>query len=167
MRCQSACGVSQAIGSDPPFPWVRTTQPNALQRCYTLEGREGVVKMRVARWDESGTFPVIRLPGGAEIWQPRFFRPDRPTPGPSGSFVSLNAEIWSECMNSMAPNRGASSAAVGSDYGGAFILNKQMENTDCWNLMHRLLASGVVTETCAQYYVNDTAGFRFVPCQEF
>jgi hypothetical protein len=169
-RCQVACGVDQQVGFDAPFPWVRTDVRNAgFTRCYTLEGSEGVVKMRVARWDESGEYSTIRFPGGTEIWQPRYSRPDRPTPAPSGSYVNLNAEIRANCSTDADPDSDPNTSTIGElmesgYYDGAFILNKPYENQPCWTLMQRLLASGVITDTCARYYQS---GFRFVPCQPF
>ena len=97
------------------------------------------------------------------------------------------------------PNPGELDAYLGSYYYGAFILNKLLDgvrdpaciakcstdpdpatcettckfvsNRACWDLANRLLASGVTSEACAQYYFHDGTprgmDFKFVRCENF
>ena len=163
-KCDRACGVSQDVGSDPDWPRVKTYTKNwGTRRCYELDNTSGVVKMRVSRFDETGIFGTLLFPNAVEIWQPRFSRPDRPIANADG--------IEAACRDSMAPQPNGDPASLGSYYYGAFMLNDRADNLFCWNLVSGLLASGVTSEACAQYYyhggTSEGMGFKFVPCQNF
>lgn len=188
-KCDLACGESQLVGSDPGWPYVRTyTKKWGMKRCYELSRTTGVVKARVTRFDETGRFSTLLFPNAVEIWKPTFERGDRPqTANPDN--------IEGTCLSSMVPNPGEADAYLGSYYYGAFILNKRVDNAaflaclagcgadmacqaacprgnaDCWDLANRLLAGGVTSEACAQYYFHggtpNGMDFKFVPCQDF
>ncbi len=56
-------------------------------------------------------------------------------------------------------------------YQGAFILNEEIDDPECWRSVHNILTRGVTSETCAQYYwqggMRHGMNFKFVPCKEF
>ncbi|MBI5150910.1 MAG: hypothetical protein HZA28_09125 [Candidatus Omnitrophica bacterium] len=185
-KCDNDCNPNQIPGSttidgDPRWPWVRTYKKSwGMKRCYELEGTDGMVKVRVSRFDETGTFSTLLFPNAVEIWKPTFERGDRPLLADPGT-------IGATCAASIAP---------GGYYDGAFILNKRLDgvrdpacvdgcatdpdpaacidarcpvvnNAACWDLANKLLASGVTSEACAQYYFHGGMEFKFVRCPAF
>lgn len=191
-RCDRACNVDQTPTGDPPWPFVKTfTKSLGMKRCYELKGTDGVVKVRVSRFDEASASPTLLFPNAVEIWKQIFSRSDRP---PTAS--SNPEDIESACIGSMVPNPGDALAFLGSNYYGAFMLNKRLDNVpdpgclaacagdsvcetacanvsnaDCWDLANHLLSRGVTSEACAQYYFHSGTpsgmDFKFVPCLDF
>ena len=199
-RCDRSCNADQirydpllCQGGDPLWPRVTTDVDNwGTRRCYTLSDTDGVVKVRVSRYDETSMFTTLLFPSAVEIWRPTFERLDRP--------LSVSVEgIEAACVRNMMPDPGSPQAFPGSNYYGAFILNKRIPyipdpacvaqcaldpdpvtcenncpligNIDCWDLANRLLSSGVTSEACARYYYHEGGvngmDFKFVPCANF
>lgn len=192
-KCDTACGESQLVNSDPKWPYVRT-ETDWWERCYILSSTTGVVKARVTRFDETGVFSTLLFPNAVEIWKPTFSRPDRPLP----VGLNINDEIMAQCTSSMTPDPGQPSAFPGSYYYGAFMLNERLNNAfdpkcvancagvaacivncplvgnaACWDLANQLLSRGVTSEACVKYFYHrqedgrSGMDFQFVPCLDF
>jgi hypothetical protein len=196
-RCDNDCTIDQTpdADGDPGWPWVETETSGFLstKRCYELTGTDGLVKVRVTRFDESGAFATLLFPSAVEIWKPTFDRPDRPQ-----TELSDPAGLAAACIDQMIPNSDGSPAMSGTDYYGAFMLNERnpmdsecvntcmadpdpidclsvnclpQDNSGCWDLANHLLSRGVTSEACAQYYFHDGSpygmDFKFVPCANF
>jgi len=194
-RCDKACNVSQTPTGDPRWPWVKTYTKNwGTKRCYELAGTDGVVKVRVGRYDETSALSTLLFPNGVEIWKPSFLRGDRP-------LTADPLDIEAKCTSNMLPDPDGSLASLGSYYYGAFMLNERLDNApdpecvancqidpdppgctalcpmttnkDCWDLANELLSTGVNSEACVQYYYHGQEGdrsgmdFKFVPCRNF
>lgn len=199
-RCDRACNEAQdpALG-DPAWPWVESETEGFLssRRCFELRSTEGIVKVRVTRFDESSAFATLLFPNAVEIWKPTFDRSDRPQTG-----LSNPNNIESACSGSMMPDPAAGPSACpgnvcpGSHFYGAFMLNERLfnmpdpgcmaacgadstcqagcpniDNSLCWDLASRLLSRGVTSERCARYYYHEGTpkglDFQFVPCSNF
>ncbi len=166
-RCNDACDVSQTGPAE--WPRIKTwTERWGTKRCYELVNTDGVVKIRVSRYDEQGSSgKLLRFPNGMPIWQFRFTDPRRP-------FYAGNLDTL--CGNLALDDPPAELLPIGVKdiYKGAFLMNKRStinpNNAACWDYVHRLLASGVMTETCAQYYYHsspqEALGLKFVPCTQ-
>jgi hypothetical protein len=176
-RCDTACGKSQTMGSDPNWPTISKEMRNWVQQCYYLRNTEGVVKARVTRWDEdkSASDPIA-FPNGVPLWQFRSNNIERPldpllhptehNPDMLESVCSPDA-LLDPTANSALRVLGDSglSDRVRANYRGAFIMNRRItssdrstdptlgrENESCWNLANGLLSTGVVKETCGAYF---------------
>lgn len=197
-RCDKDCNINQTPedDDDPVWPWVETYTRGSISqtRCYELTSTNGLVKVRVTRFDESGAFATFLFPSAVEIWKPTLDRPDRPQ-----TALSNPADLAAACIDQMIPNSNGipATAMPGTDYYGAFMLNErnpvdpgcintcmaapdppgcisacvEQSNQGCWDLANQLLSRGVTSEACAQYYFHegDPYGmdFKFVPCANF
>ncbi|HQP10305.1 MAG TPA: hypothetical protein PKV41_02840, partial [Candidatus Omnitrophota bacterium] len=184
--CDSACGVTQAVDSDPTWPRVETeTSSWGLRRCYYLTNTDGVVKFRVTRFDQDKTSNPILFPNGIPIWRFKSNNPLRML----DPFVHNPSDLTALCDRDKVMLPGEGPADVVAKYKGAFMLNSydvvaDANAEECWDLAHALLSVGAVNETCAQYYwhgsergddwddeevtgANPGMGLRFVPCQPF
>lgn len=195
-RCDRACNEAQnpALG-DPAWPFVKTETEGFLssRRCFELKSTEGIVKVRVTRFDESGASTTLLFPNAVEIWKRTLDRSDRPQTGNPN-------DIESTCNGSMMPDPVTGppvcpgNVCPGSHFYGAFMLNERfLPNLDpdcvtncagnlvcqaacagneaCWDLASRLLSRGVTSERCARYYYHEGTpkgmDFQFVPCSNF
>lgn len=192
-KCENTCGVGGS--SDPLFPWVRTYSKGFLKstRCYEMTDTDGMVKVRVTRFDESKGSPIL-FPNGVPLWEFRYDHPDRPAgdsedPGNPYNLVGLDSSCRTSTIRQL-PDGPATDI-----YLGAFIMNERLEpspdpptcflgcagnsacqaaclgNVECWNRALSILTRGVTTDTCAKYYwhegMNNGMGFKFVPCPNF
>ena len=170
-RCTGDC-----IASDWPKV-VSTTKKSGsfisrkVKVCYTLHNLVGRTKARVTRYDQDKDLRGLIFPTGQQVWQSRLSHPSAANdPDPAGlrdtckDFIDADLKTW----------------LAGSDershIGAAFMLNAipnltlvGNNYTNCWNKVHQdLLAHGVQSESCAEYYFA-TNGFRirFVPCDDW
>ena len=168
-KCDNACNTS---GTDrQPWPRVKTRNTSwGLKRCYYLVHKEGMVKVRVTRFDEERDPALLMFPNGTPIWDFRMLHPAR------RNIVEDVSTLFVTCQSQMAtdpvPDNWFSPTYEYDFYGGAFMLNElTVDNQQCWNKVHNLLAKGVTTETCAQYYYHGGSrpgmGIKFVPCPDF
>lgn len=176
LRCDNACGVGG--GADPKWPKVETyTKKAGLKRCYELFNTDGIVKFRVTRFDEAPRSQAggLFFPNGQPIWKFRFFHPGDTREDVSARTLGSTCDpIMIQDDNSIYP----AALVPPETFKGAFIMNQRIgtsgggeigNNYDCWNRAHFLLAnSGVMSETCAQYYYKggDHRGltFSFIDC---
>ncbi len=161
-RCNNACDVSQT--GPAKWPRVKTWTENwGTKRCYKLINTDGVVKIRVTRYDEQASEDkLIKFPNGMPIWKFRFVDSRRP-------FYAGDLDRICGLLALKDPPPELLPAGVSDIYAGAFLMNKRNStNSACWDYVHRLLASGVTTETCAEYYYHskpdEDIGLKFVPC---
>ncbi len=161
--CLGSCAGPDNPGGE--FPKVTTFTKGFLgmTRCYELEKRTGLVKMRVTRWDEDRDPSSLKFPNGQSIWNFQNRNPDRKS-------VKLDPDlINTTCPWLPNPKTVTVSPPI---YYGAFMLNRPGNSTSqtatCWKLANGLLANGVMEETCAQYYDHKGRvkgfGFKFVSC---
>lgn len=178
-RCYDRCGVGG--GSDPLWPWVESYTkddinvsaaigiyiPNTII-CYRLVSTDGIVKMRVTRFDEDRDKSEIRLPTGQKLWDYRYFHPDRESEDLTGL---ASGGAGSSCNNLVLKGPPGHEDI----YQGAFMMNKRIDegdlaNSDCWDRVNEILDSGVMSEICAQYFVrenDESMGFQFIKCPNF
>ncbi len=170
-RCNNACGLGGT--ADPGWPRVKTfTKSWGTKRCYELDNTEGMVKARVIRWDEDKDPRLLTWPNGTPIWSIRLFHPDVGRRRPE-DFTAICEPAIDNTIE------GSTTDPNDRPWGHAFMLNKIPDltlvgnwYTDCWKAVHEVLKSGVVSDTCAEYYfgLGDATlgrrGFRlkFVPC---
>ncbi len=179
--CDNACNVDQdSAGVDPVWPRVYSeTNLTKTQRCFKLDGLTpgGVVKMRVTRVDQNMTSNFLKFPNGQPIWQ---FRSSPRTPiSDDDPFQPVNEE----CRDLQIADPADQDLHGNQDiYKGAFIMHKRVEtlsasepyepaNGRCWDDAKALLSHGVMSETCAKYYLHGGdhpgVGMRFIKCEEF
>ncbi len=155
-RCDDDCGA--------PYGWPKiSTRENDLKtkRYYYLDNREGIVKMRVTRYDEPPPSTPLLFPNAVEIWRPSLERSDRP----SRPSIANPSDLAAKCTSRMVPNPGNTTVGSKTDYYyGAFMLNKREAGIDdkCWDLANQLLTQGVTSEACARYYFQENSGMDFV-----
>lgn len=174
-RCFNSCGVDPNTTppyADPPWPNIGT-RTAGVRRIYYIINRRGIVKARVTRFDEDRDPRSLVFPMGEKIWDFRFAHPGAP------SVSNVNDDITRECLGQSTGLELPSPEAK-----GAFIIGQQLEyrnknylpTAQCWKTINRILRSGVVSETCAEYYLRDgkIAGYgptgffiKFVPCKDF
>ncbi|MCB9771494.1 MAG: hypothetical protein H6754_02965 [Candidatus Omnitrophica bacterium] len=170
-RCTGDC-----IAGDWPKV-VSTTKKSGgfisrkVKVCYTLHNLVGRTKARVIRYDQDKDLRGLIFPSGQQIWQSRLSNPSAINdPDPTGlrqtcaDFIDADLKTWLAGTDER------------SHIGAAFMLNAipnltlvGNNYTDCWNKVHQdLLAHGVQSESCAEYYFA-TNGFRirFVPCDDW
>jgi hypothetical protein len=191
-KCDNFCGVDGT--SDPGWPWVETDS-DSFERCYTLQNRNGMVKFRVTRFDQSPETSSLFFPNGTPLWK---FRQSYPR---SGDISTALNNMPSDC--SVATIKTFPDSTPNPDdntettlYYGAFMLSERLndetdpacktaclgnntcealcpllDNRTCWDDVHVLLANGVSSETCAKYYwqgaANEGMAFKFVDCVNF
>jgi len=197
-NCDNACNTAGTPTGDPNWPRTITfgkklfggsfgnflnTSTGGLdvivnadvKRCYQLVDTDGMVKMRVTRYDEDRDPSNLSFPNGVPIWDFRMFHPNR-----SGAYSdTTNLEI--DCQSSMLtdpPDDPINPLYPYDHYGQAFILNERIypldpygraPNGTCWERVNNLLSRGITSETCAQYYFVDSGeglgmNFEFVEC---
>ncbi|MCK5259955.1 MAG: hypothetical protein KAJ70_02740 [Candidatus Omnitrophica bacterium] len=198
--CDNRCSASQS-SPDPGWPRIKTYTKNwGTKRCYELVSISGSVKFRTTRWDEdksgkpcaglapcpaacsdcglasTATYrPVMRFPNGVPIWSFKGSHPLRPLDLTAYNPDQLDL-VCAPHTISLLPG----TLAATDIYEGAFIMNDRSRTPGpyatyiadpCWDFVHGFLASGVVNETCAQYYWKGGSlpgmGLRFVRCEEF
>ena len=147
------------------LPWVRTYCKGflCLTRCYELTDKDGVVKIRVTRWDQDHdpTLFANKVP----LWQVLFHA------GPANNPASLTANC---SIGSPPPFVGVSSGtltqlntSIINDtitldrlkrafmFGGDANDNRGYMNTNCFSMVNALLndpiSGGVSSEVCASY----------------
>lgn len=173
-KCDKACGPYQVqTGTHYPWPSVKTAKEGiGLRKCYFLGHYEGVVKVRVVRYDENRDSNVLRFPNGEPIWDFKFFHPER-----GSAYSPVNLDIACPPL----PDPLGLPAGVSGIYEGAYMLSERKEtggpddNTVCWDRNIQLLSQGVMTETCARYGLakkpnsfNDLQmTIQFIPCKNF
>ncbi len=179
-RCFNACGAKG--GADPTnWPAIKTwTKRLGTRRCYEIEHDRGRVKIRTIRFDEDVDRPAFR----AFSQNLRFWSKTRMS-HPASGWLGVGATVMAACE----PFASEESAGWGWLH-NAFMLNwdphtlnnaapdsplatiDKQAYQSCWNLVHeKLLAHGVVTESCAEHYAGYTTGWgqtgfrvQFVPC---
>lgn len=171
-KCDSACGPDQKqTGHDDPWPTIiRVDQPGFwgdinVRDCFVLDHEDGVVKMRVTRFDEERDASSLKFPAGLPIWNFKSNHPSRPADAGS----SIADDIKNYCDDEFMVDGPLGHEDI---YKGAFILNSyDPQHPDCWNQMNKHLSRGITSETCAKYYFHEGDkmgfGFKFVPCKEF
>lgn len=166
-KCDDACGVGG--GTDPGWPRIKTwTEKWGTRRCYELVSTDGMVKFRTTRFDEpSSDATSLFFPNGEPIWTFRRTHIQR-TFDPN-LLVGIDGLCQSGTVQTL-PNGDLTNV-----YQRAFMINKRIGgvggNEPCWNNLHSILANGVSSEACAQYYwhegTNQGMGFKFVDCANF
>ncbi|MCB9747070.1 MAG: hypothetical protein H6755_01515 [Candidatus Omnitrophica bacterium] len=173
-RCDKACHVDQKQASvERGFPWIRTYKKKwGITRCFELERENGTVKFRVTRFDENKiNNNILRFPNKQKIWNFRFFNPNRAS---KESIESTKVDLGDTCADLVLPDPPGILIPVQHQnlYRGAFMMNDPIlpgeDGYNCWQRVHKLLSSGVSSETCAQYdWINGTMSFFFKPCEPF
>jgi hypothetical protein len=168
-RCDNACDPSQS----QDVLWIHTKRYGrwlGIQKCFELQDTDGVVKMRVTRFDENRPSNPLLFPNSVFLWDFRA-HPDRSSLNDASSleiqcppYQSPSGEIYTGAFLANGPDEegGAWNSALPSD----------QPSLTCWTRANRLLTDfGVKSETCAKYYYHegDRPGFdfRFVPCADF
>lgn len=171
MLYPAACNAAQTLFGDTAWPKIRTyTKSWGTRRCYAMDQTRGTVKARVARFDEDKDAGVLKFPTGETIWQPKFSNPSTTLPG---TLQNVNTAIELECNDLMNDYWDpVANPYFPPEARRAFIMNQEVEDSDCWFRLNQYLQRGVYTETCAQYYLKENSpatGFhmKFVPCQNF
>ncbi|MCK5214380.1 MAG: hypothetical protein KAR05_03390 [Candidatus Omnitrophica bacterium] len=176
-RCNNACGYwpveggpDSVGGPDPEWPRVDSyTKDWGTSRCYELVSTEGMVKVRVIRFDESEEVQgVITFPDDSDLWEIRDYNP---------AADELSAGEVAGVEGACRPLQ----LLDGSEWGYAFMLNyskysiatfphaitdaqwgvmalgfSKLEYINCWNYVHEhLLPHGVVEESCAAYFFDE------------
>ncbi len=169
-RCTGDC-----IASEWPKIFSKTKKARFFKKgkvCYTLINLVGRTKARVIRYDQDKDLRGLLFPGKTQIWDSRLSHPKTGTPDPAGlrktceKFIDPDLNDWLHLPETDDRNH----------LGAAFMLNKNpvsaadSEYTKCWEVVHKnLLAHGIQSEACAEYYFAGIEGFRvkFVPCDRW
>jgi len=173
-HCDNRCAGNQT-SRDPGWPRIKSyTKSWGMKRCYKLVNVLGSVKFRTIRYDEEKKSGLFRFPNGVPIWNFRTAHPkildkekrtqDIVRPGGLAGACLLPGDLASPTIDVFEDN-----SSTDKIYHGAFMMNKwQVSNAACWDLAHKLLTLGVVTETCAKYnWMGSRMNFKFVPCKDF
>jgi len=172
-RCDTACGGAlapggpQTLGSDPQWPSIGTDTHNlGTKRCYFIQNERGVVKFRATRYDEDAPSGLMVFPNGVPIWQARYSNPNRPQDAYNAT--ELSGACTAGMIRTLPGPNPDGVADQTTAYQGAFIMNQITGgNAACWQLATQLLSTGVVSETCAEYYWGPAGmDFKFVDCVE-
>jgi hypothetical protein len=160
--CDNRCAPDQ-VSPDPRWPRIRTYTKNwGMRRCYELDSELGSVKFRVTRYDEDRDSGYFNFPNGVPIWNFITAHPKRPQ-DPLYSPGGLSGACAGSVITTFRDG-----SPTGGIYDGAFMVDEHDDDPGCWNLAHRMLTRGVVTETCARYsWMGGRMNFLFVPCQPF
>jgi len=177
-KCDNACGPSQLQSEGDPEDWPNVdeyTKSWGFKRCYELKDTDGVVKMRVIRWDQDRTDSSVRFPNGVKIWDFRYFNPKT-----DENEIPKIKTLVDDCESQSIGDPSNVPEEAKGIYAGAFMLNKKPDKklseardayNKCSRVAHQFLRHGVVSETCAMYYfhegVSEGMGFKFVDCKEF
>jgi hypothetical protein len=169
--CDDACHINQT-SENPGWPKIITYTKGFLgtKRCYELINREGAVKFRTIRWDETKEEgSLLKFPNGMPLWS---FRTDHPTRPLIRSRFDPSELDSSKCWDNSTLDHILGTTIMTEAYRGAVMMSGRNNiNHECWDLAHGLLATGVVNETCAQYFwqesETESMGIKFVPCKEF
>ncbi len=161
------------------FPWIRTYTEGILSmtRCYEISDADGCVGTRVIRYDEDhdpAQGGVLKLLSGLPIWQILYRNPHN-----RNTDVGYNvSDIYRNCIenhysrkserdaagnvtNSYVRLEDTSAAIMTQDnLNEAFMINLPLESSmpgpliECYNAAEALLSKGVVSETCARYFIS-------------
>lgn len=168
-RCSGDC-----ITNEWPKVFSKTSGGGFLKKtkiCYTIINREGRTKARVIRYDQDKDLRGLIFPNGQQIWQSRMSHPQTGTPDPTG--------IRMTCQDLIDPDLNGWLNDITDDrrkLGAAFMFNHvpNLGSNDsyaqCWQQIHQsLLAHGIQSEACAEYYAVQPQGFqvKFVPCDDW
>ncbi|MCR4337126.1 MAG: hypothetical protein NUV91_04895 [Candidatus Omnitrophica bacterium] len=152
-RCNQECNVD-GTRDELPWPGVRSRMESwDMERCYRLVYKEGLVKVRVIRYDENRDPAGMKWPNRKPIWR---IMNNHPMVGgesqPMNAWVACRRNgFWLGAVDSKLRNQNL--------WERAFMLN-QIPSSEgpegCWNTVHReMLKFGVETESCAQYFMSD------------
>lgn len=192
-RCDRACHDEgqRKRNKNKKFPWVEGSSHGFLgsKICYTLVDREGIVKVRVTRWDEDPGVGAS-FANGKRLWNPKFSHPAKEdaktgSGGLLGSCEPFFLRQYPPPNNKEIP---------WAPFDGAFLMNERIErdlydlteipeeerylyrtNEACWDAAENLLSQGVMSETCAKYFwhFDNSAGkhagmsLKFIKCKDF
>jgi hypothetical protein len=145
------------------FPWVKSEKEGELKRCYRLKEHSGRVKVRVARYDESGT-NSLNFNNKVPLWKFRYANPFNTDPSvpdlsqcefvPPFAFAALPLHRHWDYV--VAP--GAFMIYDKSDYippaleygaGGG-----RRNGAQCKLEVAKALSKAVVSESCVIYYLR-------------
>ncbi|OGX32830.1 MAG: hypothetical protein A2787_05475 [Omnitrophica WOR_2 bacterium RIFCSPHIGHO2_01_FULL_48_9] len=176
-RCNNACGADPNTNppyKDPHWPTISTrTISWGTRRCYTLTSDRGVVKARVTRYDEDRDPRNLIFPMGERIWDFKFSHPGAPRASNVGGRITQDCLGPAHCPNQ--PLHKCLELQDPPEAKGAFLIGQKDEifgvSETCWETINDILRSGVVSETCAEYYLKDggNTGFyiKFIKCNKF
>jgi hypothetical protein len=192
-RCDDMCGGFNAGANintnlfDPDWPRVRSyRRALGFSRCYEFADDQGIVKFRTTRWDQQRpTGQMLRFPNQLGLWA--FRGAPNPENRPGGDPGALGAgtpgDNTGRCGSIAIVDPVNLPVGITDIYRGAFLMNGRVTPTEasnpgpkqgltpnarCWNDATALLSTGVVSETCATYYLGPRGmTFRFINCAEF
>ncbi len=178
-RCTGDC-----IATEWPKVFSKTSGGGFLKKtkiCYTLINLEGITKARVIRYDQDKDLRGLFFAGGrAKIWESRLSHPKETTAADPTSIREVCKLLIDEDLRQWlwtVPEPGEDDDR--RHLGAAFMLNKvpnfdsdkpeDIAYNNCWRKIHKdLLAHGIQSEACAQYYfAGDGFRVKFVPCDRW